>query len=295
MILISVMLIAGYFFLDSPSINAPQATAQYQIEAAKTRSVADCIIAAHYNFINGGPAPDCANKYQISTVVVCEGPCFYVTKSGYEYNIKTDDVLRYDANIGFGIVIFEEGQHFLLESGGEKIPVSDHIINTAGLQANQMTYITLLEKLDGDDIAVRAVRKIESVASRASTRSVAISGKAVQDIKCPKATACTDCERPVVDANGCAVGCVPDAKRLTDSGCYKDAQNCKGDNKAFFFGFPEDFDYMELVATELKWKGARSFFPDWTAPQNRKFNCLDCGTGRINKRTQLYPYVAECE
>ena len=104
------------------------------------------------------------------------------------------------------------------------------------------------------------------------------------------ATSCTDCEKMIVDESTCAAICVPDETKLASPACYPGrASECTGSSRAFYFGFPNS-EYLKNVGTI---SASRVPF-DSAHSQNRKFNCLDCGTGTIDKSKSIYPYVAVC-
>lgn len=104
------------------------------------------------------------------------------------------------------------------------------------------------------------------------------------------ATLCTDCEQAVLDQETCAVMCVPDPAKTTDPKCYPNASACTGSSRAMYFGFPS-LTYAARVSAVADYE-----IPlDKTHSQNRKFNCLDCGVGRIDPDKSLAPYVAVCE
>lgn len=101
---------------------------------------------------------------------------------------------------------------------------------------------------------------------------------------------CTNCEKKITDNETCVSYCVPDITKLSDSKCYANANLCTGSNRAFYFGFPNS-KYTENI----------SILSGYTIPfdishsQNRKFNCLDCGTRNIDTSKSLPPYIAICE
>ncbi|MDW3024586.1 MAG: hypothetical protein R8N50_02770 [Alphaproteobacteria bacterium] len=104
-------------------------------------------------------------------------------------------------------------------------------------------------------------------------------------------TSCTDCERLVVDEETCVSACVPDPARLSDARCYPGlVAECDGPTRAFYFGFPNRA-YLEMVEFI---DGVNVPF-DRSHSQNRRFNCLDCGTSEIDKARSFPPYVAVCK
>ena len=104
-------------------------------------------------------------------------------------------------------------------------------------------------------------------------------------------TSCTDCERMVTDIDTCETKCVPDPSKLNDAKCYPGAlAECSGPSRAFYFGFPSrkyiaNVDDVANVSVPL----------DAGHAQNRKFNCLDCGTSIIDVSRSAPPYVAVCQ
>ncbi len=104
-------------------------------------------------------------------------------------------------------------------------------------------------------------------------------------------TSCNDCEKAIVDEETCSAVCVPDATKINSPLCYPGRANeCSGISRAFYFGFP-DAAYVANVS---------GISPD-SVPfdvhhsQNRRFNCLDCGSGRIDTERSSSPYTAVCE
>jgi hypothetical protein len=102
---------------------------------------------------------------------------------------------------------------------------------------------------------------------------------------------CTECEKMVVDEETCVTVCVPDATKITDQRCYPGrSSECSGESRAFYFGFP-NATYVRNAKVV-----AESMVPfDSVHSQNRKFNCLDCGTGTIDRQKSQSPFVAVCE
>ncbi|MDR1207491.1 MAG: hypothetical protein LBK26_03705 [Rickettsiales bacterium] len=103
---------------------------------------------------------------------------------------------------------------------------------------------------------------------------------------------CNDCEEMVTDPDTCESVCVPSVAKLSDRLCY--SGECSGAHRAFYFGFPDSAyaesarkNISELDNLEIPTSGAYS--------QNRKFNCLDCGTGYIDTDTSKTPFTAVCK
>ena len=103
-------------------------------------------------------------------------------------------------------------------------------------------------------------------------------------------TSCTDCERLITDPETCASYCVPDPSKMNNPSCYPGASSCAGASRAIYFGFP-NISYVNNV-TDV---AGISVPLDKQHSQNRKFNCLDCGAGRIDAEKSRPPYVAVCK
>lgn len=104
-------------------------------------------------------------------------------------------------------------------------------------------------------------------------------------------TSCTDCEVMVTNTETCTSYCVPDTSRLGDARCYDGrADECSGPHRAFYFGFPNT-SYVNRVSDVAKYNVPI----DRTHSQNRRFNCLDCGTRNIDTSKSFPPYIAVCE
>ncbi len=104
-------------------------------------------------------------------------------------------------------------------------------------------------------------------------------------------TSCTDCEIMVTDPETCQASCVPDPSKINDRRCYPGVvRDCSGPTRAFYFGFP-NMQYIANVPDV-----ANMDIPlDAQHSQNRKFNCMDCGTGVIDSAKSRPPYVAVCK
>lgn len=102
-------------------------------------------------------------------------------------------------------------------------------------------------------------------------------------------SSCTDCETMVVDEKTCHATCVPDPTKLDNKQCYPSASSCSGETKAFYFGFPS-VAYIANVAAVA----GKNVPLDAMHSQNRKFNCMDCGTAGINESKSFPPYIVVC-
>ncbi len=107
---------------------------------------------------------------------------------------------------------------------------------------------------------------------------------------------CNDCEKMIKDEETCAVSCVPDETKVNIPACYPRASECSGSSRAFYFGFPNDSDYIANVRVNIPDLDGVQIPIDGTHSQNRKFNCLDCGSGGgIDQQLSMPPFVAVCE
>ncbi|MDR0727165.1 MAG: hypothetical protein LBF37_03825 [Rickettsiales bacterium] len=102
---------------------------------------------------------------------------------------------------------------------------------------------------------------------------------------------CTDCEEMVTNPDTCETACIPNPNKLNDPKCYPGrVAECSGPSRAFYFGFP-NMTYTTKVSDITKYAVPL----DANHSQNRRFNCLDCGVGRIDTSKSLHPYIAVCE
>ncbi len=105
-----------------------------------------------------------------------------------------------------------------------------------------------------------------------------------------KKLTCTECEKMVVDTDTCVAYCIPDTEKIENEGCYPgNVQECVGDQKGLYFGFPSS-RYIANV-TEV---AGKTFTLTADHSQNRKFNCMDCGERGVNKEKSFPPYVTIC-
>lgn len=103
-------------------------------------------------------------------------------------------------------------------------------------------------------------------------------------------TSCTDCEKMVIDPDTCASYCAPDPTKITNASCYPNANQCSGPNRAVYFGFPN----RTYIANISELAGV-TIPLDRNHSQNRRFNCLDCGNGKIDTDLSNPPYTAFCK
>jgi hypothetical protein len=106
-----------------------------------------------------------------------------------------------------------------------------------------------------------------------------------------RSVSCTDCETAIVDEDTCATYCIPDASKLDDPTCYdENIEDCTGPNRAIYFGFAAKsrIDGIEVLKDTV-------ITLDKEHSQNRRFNCMDCGDGEIDKTKSIFPYTAVCK
>lgn len=119
----------------------------------------------------------------------------------------------------------------------------------------------------------------------------AVYGGAGATLRVPTASSCTDCEKMVTDPDTCITVCIPDATKINDPKCYPGAsRECSGTSRAFYFGFPS-----QTYAANVSDVDGQIIPLDSVHSQNRKFNCLDCGTREIDKSKSFPPYIAVCK
>ena len=131
--------------------------------------------------------------------------------------------------------------------------------------------------------------KVKTASKCATSNTQTIRGRGGATLRFAS-TSCTDCERMVVDELTCEATCVPDETKLYSGACYPgQVSECTGSSRAFYFGFPNSAYVANVPGIAVS---AVPF--DSSHSQNRKFNCLDCGTGTIDTSKSIYPYVAVC-
>lgn len=131
--------------------------------------------------------------------------------------------------------------------------------------------------------------KIKTTKSCDNLKGSAVYGGIGSTLRIP-VTSCTDCEKMITDTTTCETKCIPDTSKLSDTKCYSNVSECTGSSRAFYFGFPSSTYVANVSAV------ASITVPfDTSHSQNRKFNCLDCGTGTIDTDKSLSPYVAVCK
>ncbi len=132
--------------------------------------------------------------------------------------------------------------------------------------------------------------KTQDVKKCAHVTGAAVYGKPGATLRVPQMS-CTDCEQMIIDPETCAAKCIPDPAQVDSPKCYPGATSeCTGTARAFYFGFPSR-DYAENVSA-LR---GHAIPLDAAHSQNRKFNCLDCGTGQIDADKSFPPYIAVCK
>ena len=161
LILLSVIIMAGYYMISSPSLRIIQHETEYAIQKADLRSVAECVVSAQNAAMYGEGFEDtCTERYDIVSQYVCMNnkfsivPCdsegvnspeynFIITTSYQlpesDYNNMLEILEKYYPDAGtFGIFTDPE----LMSAGtlsARKIP--QKIIDAAALKPGQLAYI----------------------------------------------------------------------------------------------------------------------------------------------------------
>lgn len=161
LILLSVIIMGGYYIISSPSLRIMQHETQYAIQKADLRSIAECVVAAQNAAMYGEEFEDtCIERYNITSQYICMNdkysivPCDsvgtkapdynYIITTSYElpeseYNSILEVLEKYYPDTGtFGVFTDPE----LMSAGtvsNRKIP--QKIIDAAKLQPGQLMYI----------------------------------------------------------------------------------------------------------------------------------------------------------
>ncbi len=161
LILLSVLFMAGYYLISSPSQRTINQETEYAIKNAELRSVAECVVSAQNAVMYGEDFTDtCLERYDIKSQYICMNAkynimeCdsetgkppvynFIITSSSalpeQEYNRMLEVLERYYPEAGmFGIFVKPE----LISAGSvtrRKIP--NKIIDKADLSDGQLVYI----------------------------------------------------------------------------------------------------------------------------------------------------------
>ena len=151
-----------------------------------------------------------------------------------------------------------------------------------GKMVARLNYNTLEWECVQDPNTVNPTTKCERIVSDA------MYGTTGSALRVPT-TSCTDCETMVVDQETCRAKCVPDTSKLTNANCYPSSNSCRGENMAFYFGFPNakyTLNVPEIAGKTVPFDSDHS--------QNRKFNCMDCGNRGIDEEKSFPPYIVVC-
>lgn len=147
----------------------------------------------------------------------------------------------------------------------------------------RLNYNTMEWECVSDPNATQRARKCDYMGSGV------VHGRQGATLRLPPSS-CTDCETLYVDQETCRAKCLPDPSKLNDPRCYPaNVRTCSDSTMGFYFGFPDaayiaNVGAVKNVAVPL----------DSDHSKNRKFNCMDCGVGGINKSKSLPPYVIVC-
>lgn len=161
LILLSVLFMAGYYLISSPSQRVVAHETEYAIKRAELRSVAECVVSAQNAVMYGETFTDmCIERYGIKSQYICMNaqynimPCdsdtgkapaynFIITTSSVlpeaEYNNMLETLEKYYPEAGtFGIFVKPD----LISAGSvSKRTIPSKIIDTAKLQDGQLVYI----------------------------------------------------------------------------------------------------------------------------------------------------------
>ena len=161
LILISMMFMAGYYLISSPSQRVVKQETEYALKRSELRSVAECVVSAQNSAMYGEQFEDpCTERYEINSQYVCmneqynimdcdsnvgKAPVynFIITASSplpeSEYNNMLEILEQYYPDAGtFGIFVKPE----LMSAGSvSRRTIPDKVINSAKLEDGQLIYI----------------------------------------------------------------------------------------------------------------------------------------------------------
>lgn len=161
LILLSVIIMAGYYIISSPSQRIIEHEAEYAIKKADLRSVAECVVSAQNAAMYGENFDDiCVENYEITSQYVCmnsnynivscdmensKAPAFnfIITTSHVlpesEYNNMLEILEKYYPDTGtFGVFVNPD----LMSAGSvSRRTIPNKIIEAANLQTGQLMYL----------------------------------------------------------------------------------------------------------------------------------------------------------
>lgn len=161
LILLSLIIMAGYYVMSSPSQRIVKHETEYSIKKADLRSIAECVVSAQNAAMYGEEfVDDCVERYEIVSQYVCmnrsynvvscdeesgKTPAFnfIITTSAAlpvsEYNNMLEILEQYYPDAGtFGVFISPD----LMSAGSiSRRAIPQKIINAAELTDGQLTYI----------------------------------------------------------------------------------------------------------------------------------------------------------
>ena len=161
LILLSLIIMAGYYVISSPSQRIIEHEAEYSIKKADLRSIAECVVAAQNAAMYGEEfVDDCVERYDIASkyvcmnryynIVSCDGDVgkvpafnFIITTSfslpASEYNNMLEILEQYYPDAGtFGIFIKPD----LMSAGAmSRRTIPQKVISAANLSDGQLVYI----------------------------------------------------------------------------------------------------------------------------------------------------------
>ena len=161
LILLSIIIMAGYYVMSSPSMRIRQHEPEYAIKRADLRSIAECVVSAQNAAMYGEEFTDiCVERYEITSRYVCmnksynviscdnesgKPPAFnFIITTSYalpetEYNNMLEVLEKYYPDVGtFGIFLNPD---LMSAESVSRRTIPTKIIKAADLQDGQLTYI----------------------------------------------------------------------------------------------------------------------------------------------------------
>lgn len=161
LILLSVIIMAGYYIISSPSQRIIEHETEYAIKKADLRSIAECVVSVQNAVMYGEDFNDpCVEKFEVTSQYICmnnnynivscdmEGSKnpnfnFIITTSGVlpenEYNNMMEILEKYYPDAGTFGVFMNPGLMSAGSVANREIPKK--VIDAAGLQAGQLMYL----------------------------------------------------------------------------------------------------------------------------------------------------------
>lgn len=161
LILLSVLIMAGYYVISSPSMRIIQHETEYAIQRADLRSVAECVVSSQNAAMYGEEFDDiCVERYEIVSQYVCMNSKYNIVSCDSEnskspdfnfiittshplpesdYNNMLEILEKYYPDVGtFGIFLNPD---LMSATSVNNRNIPKNIIDTAQLQPGQLIYI----------------------------------------------------------------------------------------------------------------------------------------------------------